>query len=211
MTIYLLEEGDDGYLLNLQLKKKMSFYITSTPLGEEDDEYLLDKILSKTGYDDVPWKDEDDTHFQVDMEREEAWLYPEDLSPIYVLVYNPHRIPKENLLSLEQFLLPPEVHLDPLVIRTNQLEAYTVQAENVIDNTSDVTNSLCNLQIAPCHVASRTTEAKSFGTTTRARGKALARSSDVTMVNWNNKEEDVPELGISELFDPQLSEVCEIR
>lgn len=72
--IYLPEEEDNEYPLD-----KISFeeehhshYITCTPLDEEDDEYLLDEILSKPDYDGVQWEKDNDTHFHVDMEREEA-------------------------------------------------------------------------------------------------------------------------------------------
>lgn len=49
-----------------------SFYIVGAPLGEEDKKYLLDEIFFETDFDDIPWEDEEDTYFQVNMEREEA-------------------------------------------------------------------------------------------------------------------------------------------
>lgn len=80
-AIYLPKEEDDEYLSNEAPFKEMhqSFYIVSAPPGEEDDEYLSDEILSKTDYDDIPCEDEDYTHFQVNMDNAEAWLYSEDL------------------------------------------------------------------------------------------------------------------------------------
>lgn len=98
LAICLQEEEDDEYLSNEILSEKMhhSFYILSTPLGEEDDDYISEEILSEIDYDDIPWGEEDDTHFEVDTEREEAWLYLEDLPPIHVSMYNPHQTLEEN-------------------------------------------------------------------------------------------------------------------
>lgn len=95
----------------------------------------------------------------------------------------------------------------------------TDQVGYVINDTlvKDITSNLCNVQIddtlsiASCHVASRTTKAKSSDIATRARGNASAWSSDVAIVSWCNKEEGVLDLGNSEFFDPLSSEVYEIE
>lgn len=43
-------------------------------------------------------------------------MYLEDLPPIHVSIYNPHRVPKKEGESLGQFSLPPETHPDTLPI-----------------------------------------------------------------------------------------------
>lgn len=92
------------------------------------------------------------------------------------------------------------------------------QTGSVINDTSvkDVTSNLCGTQInntlpiVSCDMANGTTEAESSDIAIRIGGSASTRSSNMAMVNWNNKEEYVLELGISELFEPQSTEVCEI-
>lgn len=57
-----------------------SYYIAGTPSEDEDDEYLSDEILSEGDFNDEQWLEED-IPFHVDIDNEEAWLYPENLHP----------------------------------------------------------------------------------------------------------------------------------
>lgn len=60
------------------------------------------------------------------------------------------------------------------------------------------------LSIAPCHVASGTSGPESSDALTSARENASARfSNEIDII-----EEEIAELGIKELFDPQSNEVC---
>lgn len=92
------------------------YYIVGTSSEEEEDEYLSDEVLFEGDFNDEQSEEEDVTPFNVDMDNEEARLYPKNFSPIHVSIYNPHKIPEGDWQNLEQFPLPPKIHPDLLLV-----------------------------------------------------------------------------------------------